>query len=73
MEAEEGLEKIQHALRICEKYAQCYFDHKDNLSRYFKAKPVLEWKFESTMIFCNLNAFLNRLKIIQVQKQWEIK
>ena len=66
MEAEEGLEKIQEALKICDLYISCYYGHKEKMANYFKEKPVLEWKFESTMIFCNLSKFVNQLKVIKV-------
>ncbi len=66
MEAEEGLEKIQDALKICDLYVSSYLNHKDKMSNYFKEKPVLNWNFESNMIFGNLNKFVNRLKVIQV-------
>lgn len=66
MEAEEGLEKIHDTLKICDLFVTSYFDHKNKMSYYFKEKTVLEWRFEPAMIFCNLNKFVNQLKIIQV-------
>lgn len=66
MEAEEGLEKIHETLMICDLFVSSYFDHKNKMSNYFKEKTVLEWRFEPTMIFCNLKKFVNQLKIIQV-------
>ena len=69
MEAEEGLEKIQVALKICDLYISSYFNHKDKMIDYFKEKPVMDWNFESAMIFCNLNKFINQLKVIQVRNK----
>ena len=66
MEVEEGLEKIQDAIKICLRYISCYHDRKNSMTHYFKEKPILEWKFKSVMIFSQLDMFINQLRIVEV-------
>ena len=65
-EAEEGLEKVQDALNLCNEYQHCYYDRKSHLSHYFKDTPVIEWEFQSSMVFSQLDQFINRLRVVQV-------
>ena len=66
MEAEEGLEKIQEALKVCSHYVKTYHAYKTKLPQYFKEKPVLKWEFQSSMIFSLFDRFVNQLKIVEV-------
>lgn len=65
-EAEEGLEKIKEALNVCKIYIDTYQSRKINLKNYFKEKPVIEWDFQSSVVFGNFDEFKRRLIMIQV-------
>ena len=67
MESEEGLEKVQDALRVCSTYKETYHIHRGKLAQYFKSpKPVVEWSFQPNLIFARLDQFLDQLKTIEV-------
>ena len=66
LEPEEGIEKVQEALKMCQCYVQCYHDHRNGLFKYFKEKPVIEWSFQSTLVFVRLDKFVQQLQIIEV-------
>ena len=66
MEPEEGIEKIQEALRICKYYRDTYMDRCGNLAQYFKERPVVEWDFQSSLVFARLDRFTSQLTIIEV-------
>jgi len=64
MEPEEGLEKVQDALRVCQSYQATYHDRRTNLGQYFKQGPTVEWQFRPTLVFarldmCTLPAFFS--------------
>ena len=66
-EAEEGYEKIQEALNVCKSYVDVYYNHKSRLKDFFKEKPVIEWDFQSSVVFGRFEQFRERLKIVQVK------
>ena len=66
MEPEEGIEKLQEALKVCKSYRNTYFDRRANLAQYFKEKPVVEWNFEPSLVFARLDRFTNQLEVIKV-------
>ena len=68
MEAGEGLEKVQDALKVCSVYQATYHDRRANLAQYFHGHQVLEWDFQSKLIFSRLDMFTNQLENIQVSK-----
>ena len=66
MEPEEGIEKVTDALKTCKLYQDTYHSHRNKLMTYFKEEPVVEWDFESSLLFTRLNKFTYRLEIIEV-------
>lgn len=66
MEAEEGLDKIQEALKVCSHYIKTYHTYKMKLPQYFKEKPVLKWEFQPSMILSLFDHFVSQLKIVEV-------
>ena len=66
MEPEEGLERLQEAFRVCRKYQDTFLDRSANLSQYFKETPVVEWDFQSSLVFARLERFQARLRNIEV-------
>lgn len=68
-EAEEGIEKVQEALNVCKSYVDTYQSRKINLRDYFKEKSVIEWDFQSSVVFGHFEEFRERLKMIQVYRK----
>lgn len=66
MEPEEGIEKIKETLEMCQRYVQCYHDHRNNLQQYFKEGPVIQWSFQTSLVFGRLELFVHQLHIIEV-------
>ena len=66
MEPEEGLEKVQDALHVCQSYQTTYHDHRTNMGQYFKEGPPVEWQFQPSLVFARLDSFMGQLTNIQV-------
>ena len=66
MEPEEGIEKVVEAIKLCKVYKDSYHSHKNNLAKYFKDKEVIEWKFESSLVFTRIDKFVQQLEAIEV-------
>ena len=67
-ESEEGLEKIQDAIKVCHSYKELYHDRRNNLAQYFKgATPVVEWSYEPSLVFARMDRFLKQLITIEVR------
>ena len=66
MEPEEGLEKVQDALRVCQNYQATYHDRRTNMGQYFKESPPVEWQFQTSLAFARLDSFMGQLTNIQV-------
>lgn len=66
MEPDEGLEKLEDALKICRLFKSLYFEKKGQLSNYFKEQPVVEWEFKSSLIFTRMDLLINQMKLIEV-------
>ena len=67
MEPEEGLEKVQDALRVCQSYQANYHDRRTNLGQYFKQSPTVEWQFRPTLVFARLDRCMEQLSFIKVR------
>jgi len=67
MEPEEGLEKVQDALRVCQSYQATYHDRRTNLGQYFKQGPTVEWQFRPTLVFARLDMCMEQLSFIKVR------
>ena len=70
MDPDEGLEKLEVAFNVCNKYRATYDDRKAHLADYFKDKPVAEWDFESGLVFTRLDQFTGQLRMIEVRERW---
>ncbi len=68
MEPEEGIEKVVEALKTCQLYKDTYESYKANLHTFFKEEPVVEWQFQSSLIFSRVNQLIKRLKIVEVRR-----
>ena len=66
MEPDEGLEKLQVAFHICAKYRENYEDRKAHLGDYFKELPVVQWDFESSLVFSRVDRLTSQMKLIAV-------
>ena len=67
-ETEEGLERVQDALKVCSSYMDTYHQHRRKLTQYFKGStPVVEWSFQPNLIFARLDCFLEQLGTIEVR------
>lgn len=66
MEPDEGLEKLEDALKVCCLYRDTFFAKKHSLNPYFKEKPVVEWDFKPSLIFSRVDRFIDQLKMIKV-------
>ena len=67
MEPDEGLEKLQLAFHICGKYRENYEDRRAHLADYFKDQPVVEWDFESSLVFARVDRLTGQLRLIKVR------
>lgn len=66
MEPDEGLEKLAGAIKVCCLYRDTYFTKKSALRPYFKDKPVVEWEFQSNLVFSRIDRLIDQLKLIEV-------
>ena len=68
MEAEDALEKLGEALKVCHTYENSFFQYRERLPSYFNAKntPVLEWSFDPFLVFGRLQKFQEQLLTLQV-------
>ena len=67
LEPQEGLEKVQDALKVCTRYKDIYQDSKLSLPTYFKDdQPIILWEFQPSMVFSRFDQFLKQLMIVEV-------
>ena len=68
MEVEEGLERLNVALKVCETYQDCFFQHREKLQSYQVVDnlPVPDWNFDPILVFARLQRFLQHLDTLQV-------
>ena len=64
-EPEEGLEKLQDAMRVCLSFQTSYHSRRTNLAMYFKQQPVVEWNFHPLLVFGRLEQFMDRLTTVE--------
>uniref|UniRef100_A0A2K6TF76 Dynein axonemal heavy chain 11 n=1 Tax=Saimiri boliviensis boliviensis TaxID=39432 RepID=A0A2K6TF76_SAIBB len=65
-EIEESLEKVQVAVNILKTFKNSFFNYRKKLASYFMGskKPRL-WDFQSHLVFCRFDKFLDRLMKIE--------
>ena len=66
MEPDEGLEKLQLAFHVCSKYRENFEDRRSHLAEYFKDEPVVEWDFESSLVFTRVDRLISQLRLMEV-------
>lgn len=66
MEPDEGLEKLQLAFHVCSKYRENFEDRRSHLAEYFKEEPVVEWDFESSLVFTRVDRLTSQLRLMEV-------
>lgn len=67
IEPEEGMYKIEDALKTIQLYTKSYYDKKDGIAKMFKdGDTVVEWSFNTDVIFARLSIYLKRLHLLDV-------
>ncbi|XP_006880447.1 PREDICTED: dynein heavy chain 11, axonemal [Elephantulus edwardii] len=65
-EIEESLEKVQVALRVLTTFKNSFFNYQKKLECYFtRDKELKPWDFQSHLVFCRFDKFLDRLMKIE--------
>ncbi|XP_006154552.1 dynein heavy chain 11, axonemal [Tupaia chinensis] len=65
-EIEDSLEKVQVAINILKTFKDSFFNHRRKLSSYFTGnKELRPWDFQSHLVFCRFDQFLDRLMKIE--------
>ena len=67
MEPDEALEKLADAEKMCKMFVDVYNDRRKNLASYFKDGPVIEWDFQSNIVFTRFDKFMAKIKQLQVR------
>ena len=69
IEPEEGIEKLQEAIKVCLSYKSSFSERRGMLATYFKDPevPLVEWSFQPSLIFSKLDRFLEQLDVIDVR------
>ena len=67
MEPDEALEKLSDAEKMCKVFVDVYNDRRKNLATYFKDGPVIEWDFQSTIVFTRFDRFMAKIKQLQAR------
>ena len=70
MEPEEGIERLQDALKICQCYQDTYHDRRSHLAQYFKERPVVEWDFQPGLVFARLERLMEQMCLIEVRVRY---
>lgn len=71
-EPEDGIEKLQDAVKVCLSYKISFTQRKEMLPTYFKDPevPLVEWSFQSDLVFSRLDRFVEQLHTIIVSLNW---
>lgn len=70
MEPDEALEKLADTEKMCKVFVDVYNDRRKNLATYFKDGPVVEWDFQSSIVFTRFDKFTAKIKQLQVRKKF---
>ena len=68
MEPDEALEKLANTEKMCAMFVDVYNDRRKNLATYFKDGPVVEWDFQSSIVFKRFDKFMGKIKQLQARK-----
>nr|XP_020145462.1 dynein heavy chain 11, axonemal [Microcebus murinus] len=65
-EIEDSLEKVQVAVNILKNFKNSFFNYRKRLASYFMGnKELRPWDFQSHLVFCRFDKFLDRLMKIE--------
>ncbi|XP_037664377.1 dynein heavy chain 9, axonemal isoform X3 [Choloepus didactylus] len=65
-EVEESQRKLQVVVDTLSFFKQLFQDRRENLHTYFKEnQEVIEWDFQSSLVFVRLDSFLRRLHMVE--------
>ena len=68
MDPEEGRERMEDALRVCQSYKLAYMSSKGRVAQYFKEEAaVMPWDFEPDLLFSRLDQFVVHLELVKVR------
>lgn len=70
MDSEEGRERMEDTLKVCQSYKLAYASSKGRVAHYFKegTTPV-PWDFEPHLLFSRLDQFIVCLELVKVRVQ----
>lgn len=68
MEPDEALEKLAETDKMCGVFVDVYNDRRKNLATYFKDGPVVEWDFQSSIVFTRFDKFVAKIRQLQARK-----
>ena len=68
MEPDEALEKLADAEKMCKVFVDVYNDRRKNLATYFKDGPVVDWDFQSNIVFTRFDKFMAQIRQLQARK-----
>ncbi|XP_065217396.1 dynein beta chain, ciliary [Planococcus citri] len=64
-DVDEAKQRIQWCLNVFKVLRNVYDEYADNLKTFFKDRPPIIWTFDSSVIFCRTQIFIDRLSTIQ--------
>ncbi|EPQ11489.1 Dynein heavy chain 11, axonemal [Myotis brandtii] len=65
-EVEDSLEKVQVAINILKTFKSSFYNYREGLGNYFMGnKEVKPWDFQSQLVFCRFDKFLDRCMKIE--------
>ena len=67
MEPDEALEKLADATKMCKVFVNVFNDRRKSLASYFKEGPIVEWDFQSSIVFTRFDKFMSKLKQLQAR------
>ncbi|XP_064397591.1 dynein beta chain, ciliary-like isoform X3 [Halichondria panicea] len=71
VDPEEGIDRLQDALKVCLSYKSSFSQRKNMLPTYFKDPevPLVEWSFQPDLVFSRLDGFVQQLYTIETYFQ----
>uniref|UniRef100_A0A667GCJ0 Dynein axonemal heavy chain 11 n=1 Tax=Lynx canadensis TaxID=61383 RepID=A0A667GCJ0_LYNCA len=64
-EVEDSLEKVQVAINIFKTFKKSFFNYRKELASHFMGNEPKPWDFQSQLVFCRFDNFLDRLMKIE--------
>ncbi|XP_034877289.1 dynein heavy chain 11, axonemal [Mirounga leonina] len=64
-EVEDSLEKVQVAINVLKTFKTSFFNYRKELANYFKGNELKPWDFQSQLVFCRFDKFLDRFMKIE--------